>query len=368
MNSTVTNDNSYWHYIQPVLPLISPDGLEKIAVIFNNTSWDDPNTSADWNNIAVVAMSEAEQCSDNLTMRSVYLEMAFEALSNGFEIDRHPICAYHLALIDSLLGDNQKALKIAFSTFINSIQYAYTGLENDSPYLIYFLEKNKRICVYDQKCLEKILLHESSYQQALFLLSEIISQIAFYTAASQRFLCLANQTLPNSVNLKLKLGIANLMSGQTEGLLYLHQARNLEPSYAPILQSLYLAYRDLQQIEIANQWQEFSCQFYDQDNLSPDWQWTQLSSDSSFTYLPFESDFIMAVEPSLRSIVTSVLLTEQDWFEKEMEFWRNYIQPGMTVIDVGANVGVYTFSAALKVGNTGRKEPDESYTIHSKKD
>ncbi|MCY7393076.1 MAG: FkbM family methyltransferase, partial [Leptolyngbyaceae cyanobacterium CAN_BIN12] len=38
----------------------------------------------------------------------------------------------------------------------------------------------------------------------------------------------------------------------------------------------------------------------------------------------------------------------------EMEFWRQQIQPGMTVLDVGANVGVYTFSAAQQVGSTGR--------------
>jgi ribosomal protein L11 methylase PrmA len=55
----------------------------------------------------------------------------------------------------------------------------------------------------------------------------------------------------------------------------------------------------------------------------------------------------------LRSIVTSVLIAEGDWFEKEMEFWRNWVKPGMTVIDVGANVGVYTFSAAVKVGSEG---------------
>ncbi|QSV61492.1 MAG: FkbM family methyltransferase [Dolichospermum sp. DL01] len=356
MNSTVTNNNSYWHYVQTVLPSINTDTLEKLSIIIANTSWDEPNTSADWNNIAVVAITEAEQCSDNLTMRSVYLEMAFEALNNGFEIDGHPICAAHLALVHSWLGETSKALEIAFGTFINSLQDAYTRSEDHNPYLIYLFTTNKKLADHDQKSLEKVLLSQNSYQQALFLLTEIIScsQIAFYTSLSQRFLYLANQIWTNSVNLHLKIGIANLMNRQAEGILYLHQARQLAPSYARILQSLYLAYRDLQQLELANQWQDFSCQFYQQDNLSPDWKWTQLSADSLFTYLPFESDLIIAVEPSLRSIVTSVLLTEQDWFEKEMEFWRNYIKPGMTVIDVGANVGVYTFSAALKVGNTGQ--------------
>jgi FkbM family methyltransferase len=36
-----------------------------------------------------------------------------------------------------------------------------------------------------------------------------------------------------------------------------------------------------------------------------------------------------------------------------MEFWRDNITEGMTVIDVGANAGVYTFSAAKRVGVNG---------------
>jgi FkbM family methyltransferase len=63
---------------------------------------------------------------------------------------------------------------------------------------------------------------------------------------------------------------------------------------------------------------------------------------------------LLAVEPSFQSIVTSVLLTYGDWFEQEMEFWRDQIQPGMAVIDVGANVGIYTITAARRVGKTGR--------------
>jgi FkbM family methyltransferase len=357
MNSTETKDNSYLHYIHTVLTSVSTETLEKLSNIIENTSWDEPNNSADWNNIAVLAMIEAEQ-SEDLTMRSVYLEMAFEALNNGLEIDGNPICAAHLALVHSWLGENSKALGIAFGNFINSVHYAYTITESEqnNPHLIYLFENNKKLAAHDQKCLEKILLADNIYLQALFLLSEIISnsQIAFYTSISQRFLYLANQTLPNLVNLSLKLGIANLMDGKVEGILYLQQARKLEPSYAPSLQSLFLAYRDLQQLELADYWLKTASEFYQENSSSPEWEWTQLPLDSLFTYLPFESDFILAVEPSLKSIVTSVLLTEEDWFEKEMEFWRNYIKPGMTVIDVGANVGVYTFSAALKVGNTGR--------------
>ena len=84
------------------------------------------------------------------------------------------------------------------------------------------------------------------------------------------------------------------------------------------------------------------------------WRWTESAIENPITYVAFEKDLLLAVEPSFRSIVTSVLLGAGDWFEREMEFWRDSIQPGMTVIDVGANVGVYTFSAATQVGAEGR--------------
>ncbi len=81
---------------------------------------------------------------------------------------------------------------------------------------------------------------------------------------------------------------------------------------------------------------------------------TELAIDAPVTYVPFEESLLMAVEPSLRSIVTRVLIAEGDWFEHEMEFWRHWLKAGMTVIDVGANAGVYTFSAAKRVGPDGR--------------
>ncbi|GAB4213157.1 MAG: hypothetical protein OHK0012_08730 [Synechococcales cyanobacterium] len=64
--------------------------------------------------------------------------------------------------------------------------------------------------------------------------------------------------------------------------------------------------------------------------------------------------FQLYIEPRLDSIGTVALLARGDWFEGELTFCRRYLQPGMGVIDVGANVGVYTFVAAAAVGNTGR--------------
>jgi len=64
--------------------------------------------------------------------------------------------------------------------------------------------------------------------------------------------------------------------------------------------------------------------------------------------------YCLTLESTLTSITTLVLLSQGRWFEKEIEFCRQLLQPGMVVIDVGANVGVYTFLAARCVGSTGR--------------
>ncbi len=70
----------------------------------------------------------------------------------------------------------------------------------------------------------------------------------------------------------------------------------------------------------------------------------------------------MVLEPTLSSIGTVILLGQGRWFESEIEFCRSYLKPGMTMIDVGANIGVYTFLAARCVGATGKVyaiEPDQ---------
>src|SRR3954471_22621828 len=51
---------------------------------------------------------------------------------------------------------------------------------------------------------------------------------------------------------------------------------------------------------------------------------------------------------------TYVLLEQQDWFEDEIRFLREAIQPGMRAIDAGANFGVYTLALAQRVGAEGR--------------
>jgi FkbM family methyltransferase len=62
----------------------------------------------------------------------------------------------------------------------------------------------------------------------------------------------------------------------------------------------------------------------------------------------------LAVPATLQSITTYVLLEQETWFEKEMGFLRHWLRPGMTVIDIGANLGVYSLPMSQLVGQSGR--------------
>jgi FkbM family methyltransferase len=62
----------------------------------------------------------------------------------------------------------------------------------------------------------------------------------------------------------------------------------------------------------------------------------------------------LSVPATLQSISTYVLLEQEAWFEKEMMFLRHWLRSRMTVIDIGANIGVYSFPISRLVGRTGR--------------
>jgi FkbM family methyltransferase len=62
----------------------------------------------------------------------------------------------------------------------------------------------------------------------------------------------------------------------------------------------------------------------------------------------------IAVPPTLSAITTYVLLEQEEWFEKEIRFLRRFFERGMTVIDIGANLGVYSLPMASLVGPGGR--------------
>lgn len=345
----------YWQYLEATCSQINSSSFQLLQNILQNTNWDEPTSALDLNNYAVIAFLEAENA-DDPSAKSFYIETALEALNRGVELDNHPLCTAHLALFLAITGETKQAIAAAFSNFISTLQPAFNSAEKFAPGIVYLPSSIKGVKQDLSEKLLPIIQSQDGYLQSLLLSSEVLSQAQpiFYNETGLRLSNLIVQIWSQSASANLRLGLASLSNNQWEGLLYLHRARQLAPNASSILQALYIAYKDLAQSEIAQFWLNTAREYYEKNPDLPTWQWTQLPEDSPFLYAEFEADLSVAVEASCRSIVTTVLLAEGDWFEQEMELWRNWLKPGMTVIDVGANVGVYTFSAARRVGPQGR--------------
>lgn len=57
--------------------------------------------------------------------------------------------------------------------------------------------------------------------------------------------------------------------------------------------------------------------------------------------------------PDTKMMTPYVLLEQNEWYENEMDFIRDYLKPGMNFVDVGAGFGVYALPAAKLVGEEG---------------
>ncbi len=345
---------SYLAYIRQNRIEIAPAALERLKLILDNCQWEQPQTALDWNNLAVAALVAAESCDNTLT-HGLYAEIAFDAVQAGAELNAHPLCAAHLALLNCMLGNYCEAAEIAFSAFINNLQSAYTEVEI-APGIVYIPPLTRtHVTNGRSEQLQRILNTENGYNQAILMLSEVLcrTQIVMDSSTGLRLLHLMNQLMPDLISPNLRLGIYSIGDRQLEGTIYLHRAAVLSPDHPIILQSLYLVYRDLEQLEIANYWQQIGRDYASQRLEKLPWRWTELALESPWTYIPYDREILLTVPATLQSSTTRCLLAEGDWFEPELEFWRQYVQPGMIVIDVGAGVGVYTFSAASRVGESG---------------
>ena len=340
----------YLEYLFESYPNTDASILSRLEEVIENTNWDSPVSSLDWNNLAVIDLINADQ-EEDVQLKTSIITDAKTKLEKGFAIDQNVHCAAHYILIQSILGEDAGTHSLALHTVVNMPQ---TGeYERNIGFSLVYLPVLPR----GTQEFELMLNAESGYRQGNMLLAEVIrrSQFIFYKGVGLRFLRLANQIFHDSSAICLMLGVTHLREYQAEGVTYLHHGRKLAPENPSILQGLYLAYRDFGDLDRAKYWM-------DQGNDlrlklgsdAPIWQWTRLLVDEAMTYVSFDEDVVMAVEPSFKSIVTSVLIAQGDWFEREIEFWRNNIQEGMTIIDVGANAGVYAFSAAKRVGATGK--------------
>lgn len=71
-------------------------------------------------------------------------------------------------------------------------------------------------------------------------------------------------------------------------------------------------------------------------------------------YIRIKGEVLVGVPADLRGITSWVLLEQEDWFEKELAFVRRWLRPGMRVVDIGANIGVYALTMAKLVAPTGK--------------
>jgi len=340
----------YSQYLQNNCPQISSEECDQLLAFAHNINWNQPTTLREWNNVAVVMLIEAEETKD-IAFRKQLLNDAMVILEKA---KAHPLATAHLALIYSLIGDYSKAYVLAYSVFVGILDSVFRKTASNKG--LVYLPSTARTLLNKAEYLEKILAAENCYEQILLLCAEVLnlSQPYFYTASGQDTLQLISQSLATSSIVHLQLGIARFCGQKWDGIFYLIQAHQINPTSPSSIQALYLAYRNLPEAETAEYWLKKGATHFNPNapNVG-EWIWTQARPENPFTYVPYDN-LILTVEANLKSITTAVLLAQGDWFEAEMELWRTQIRPGMTVIDVGANVGVYTFSAAQRVGETGK--------------
>jgi FkbM family methyltransferase len=344
--------NEYYGHLNRLGVMPSPATEQAITSIVESTDWENPYSGQDWNNVGVVTLIQAQSCEDS-SLKETYLEVAQEAFAQGQ--DSSPLCRVHLSMIEMLLGNFEHARKLMIEQLVELQILLDTQSSVVSLGLIFFPSTSFDYTGDSLGAIEQAFFAKDELTQAIFCLNQNFAQAAqvFYSPLGLRSLSIASQNNPNILLNQLKYGISCLMNLYIEGLLFLHKAYRSMPVNQTILQSLFIAYRDLEQPTLANQYFHIA-QSNRSLKLDPHNFWTSLAPDSPFTYLPFDNDVILTVQPSFKSIVTGVLLAGGDWFESEIQFWREQIKPNMVVIDVGANAGVYTYSAAKRVGKGGR--------------
>jgi FkbM family methyltransferase len=357
----------YFDYLQQQAPNLDRQAFRRLEQQLDSCNWQNPQSAWELNNLAVAALVEAEN-SDNSLTRGLYVEMAINALHSGVDIGDYPLCHAHLALLYASMADMTNAADLAFDCLIDTLQNAYT--DQEAPQGIIYLPMHfKALGAMPQQeahaeYLIKILSADNGYFQALYLLSEALCR-SHYLIDPQalRLMHLLAQLSPHAYTGNLKLGIHSLGMQELEGLLYLHRAQEIVPDAATALHALYLAYVDLDRSQSSEHWLKMAKDYGQQRADRRPWLWTECI-DKQFTYAAFDQNCVLAIEPSFSSLTTRTLLADGDWYEGEIELWRQQIQPGMTVIDVGAHAGVYTFSAAQRTGKTGRVMAIEPSSFH----
>lgn len=75
--------------------------------------------------------------------------------------------------------------------------------------------------------------------------------------------------------------------------------------------------------------------------------------EESHVNLKIPNEVSVCVPNNLKLMTPYVLMEQGDWFEDEIRWMRHWLKPGMKVLDIGANYGLFSLSAAKIVGPTG---------------
>jgi FkbM family methyltransferase len=75
---------------------------------------------------------------------------------------------------------------------------------------------------------------------------------------------------------------------------------------------------------------------------------------SSVMDVRIKGEITVCVPNDLSCLTSYILQERQDWFEQEISFVRTFLKPGMNVVDIGANYGTYSLTAAKAVGPAGK--------------
>ena len=62
----------------------------------------------------------------------------------------------------------------------------------------------------------------------------------------------------------------------------------------------------------------------------------------------------ITVPADLKVLTTFVLLEQEQWFEADLDFVLRFLEPGMSVLDVGASYGAYAVPMARRIGAGGK--------------
>ncbi|NJK60331.1 MAG: glycosyltransferase family 4 protein [Oscillatoriales cyanobacterium SM2_1_8] len=313
-----------WHYLGS-LALPAP-AQSIVTQLLTLTVWEQPQSALDWHHQAASYLLTMESTAVAVVRHECWAK-AQAAWQQADALGGHPLCRAHALLWRRRWGEDTESAVLA------SVTAWCQPLYGEAPLPLGLVTLPQRWGDLQTD----FYMISSGWEQALRVLAASYGHQAGFTSHHYRPIKALHTVFPEDPALNRKMGLMVVGNGQPEGVVYLHRAQQREPNSVPLALALTLAYERSGYSGAADFWRDRYVALLAQAGAPRE----------ATAWLPYDGLWL-AIEPRLNSIVTSILLAEGDWFEAELEFWRDFLQPGMTAIDVGANAGVYTFSAARR--------------------